>query len=33
MLNCVWERMKNATWFSETSEFNLDYICVDDCAY
>ena len=24
--------MKSATWFSENSEFTLDYICVNDCA-
>ena len=24
--------MKGATWFSENSEFTLDYICVNDCA-
>ena len=23
---------KAKTWFSENSEFTLDYICVDDCA-
>ena len=24
--------MNGPTWFSENSEFTLDYICVDDCA-
>ena len=32
IMNCVWERMNGPTWFSENSEFTLDYICVDDCA-
>ena len=32
IMNCVWERMNEPTWFSEKSEFTLDYICVDDCA-
>ena len=32
ILNCIWESMKGATWFSENSEFTLDYIGVDDCA-
>ena len=32
ILNCVWESMNGATWFSEKSEFTLDYIGVDDCA-
>ena len=32
ILDCVWESMKGATWFSEKSEFTLDYIGVDDCA-
>ena len=30
---CVLESMKSATWFSEKSEFTLDYIGVDDCAF
>ena len=32
ILNCLWECMKGVTWFSENSEFTLDYICVNDCA-
>ena len=24
--------MKGATWFSENSEFTLDYVCVNDSA-
>ena len=32
IMNCVWEPMNGPTWFSENSEFILDYICVDDCA-
>ena len=32
ILNCVWDSMKGATWFSENSEFNLDYVCVNDSA-
>ena len=32
IMNCVWEHMSGPTWFSENSEFTLDYICVDDCA-
>ena len=31
-MNCIWERMNGPTWFSENSEFTLDYICVDDCG-
>ena len=30
ILNCVWDSMKGATWFSENSEFTLDYVCVND---
>ena len=26
ILNCIWERMNGPTWFSENSEFTLDYI-------
>ena len=32
ILNCVWDIMKGATWFSENSEFTLDYVCVNDSA-
>ena len=32
IMNCVWERMNGHTWFSENSEFTLDYSCDDDCA-
>ena len=32
IMKCVWERMNGPTWFSENSEFTLDYICVDGCA-
>ena len=32
IMNCVWEHMNGPTWFSENSEFTLDYICDDDCA-
>ena len=32
ILNCVWDSMKGATWFSENSEFTLDYVCVNDSA-
>ena len=32
ILNCVWDSMKGATWFSEKSEFTLDYVCVNDSA-
>ena len=32
ILNCVWDSMKCATWFSENSEFTLDYVCVNDSA-
>ena len=31
-LNCVWDSMKGATWFSENCEFTLDYVCVNDSA-
>ena len=30
--NWVWDSMKVATWFSENSEFTLDYVCVNDSA-
>ena len=33
ILNCIWESMKGATWFSENSEFILDYIGADDVYY
>ena len=32
ILNCVWESVKSATWFSEKSEFTLEYIGVDEWA-
>ena len=32
ILNCVWDSMKGATWFSENSEFTLDYDCVNNSA-
>ena len=32
ILNCVWDSMEGATWFSENSEFTLDYVCVNDSA-
>ena len=32
ILNCVWDSMKGSTWFSENSEFTLDYVCVNDSA-
>ena len=32
ILNCVWDSIKGATWFSENSEFTLDYVCVNDSA-
>ena len=31
-LKIVWDSMKGATWFSENSEFTLDYVCVNDSA-
>ena len=32
IMNCVWEHNNGPTWFSENSEFTLDYICVYDCT-
>ena len=32
IFNCVWYSMKSITWFSENSEFTLDYVCVIDSA-
>ena len=32
ILNYVWDSMKGATWFSENSEFTLDYVCINDSA-
>ena len=32
ILNCVWDSMKGATWFSENTEFTLDYVCANDSA-
>ena len=32
IMNCVWERMNGYIWFSENSEFTLNYIGVDDYA-
>ena len=32
ILNCVWDIMKGATWFSENREFTLDNVCVNDSA-
>ena len=31
IMNCVWEHMNGPTWFSDNSEFTLNYICVEDC--
>ena len=33
ILNCVWDSMKGATWFSENSELTLDYVCVNDSVW
>ena len=32
ILNCVWDSMKGATWFSENIVFTLDYVYVNDSA-
>ena len=32
ILNCVWDSLKGDTWFSENSEFTLDYVCVNYSA-
>ena len=32
ILNFVWDSMKGVTWFSDNSEFTLNYVCVNDSA-
>ena len=32
ILNCVWNGLSEATWFTETKQFTLDYVCMDGRA-
>ena len=29
IFNCVWDGLNEATWYTETKKFTLDYVCMD----
>ena len=29
ILNCVWDWLNEATWYTEEKEFILDYVCMN----
>ena len=29
ILNCVWDGLNEATWYTEEKKFTLDYVCMD----
>ena len=29
ILNCVWDRLNEATWYTEEKKFTRDYVCMD----
>ena len=29
ILNCVWDELNEATWYTEEKKFTLDYVCMD----
>ena len=29
ILNCEWDDLSEATWFTEEKQFTLDYVCID----
>ena len=29
ILNCVWDGLNEATWYTEENKFTLDYACMD----
>ena len=29
ILNCVWDGLNEATWYTEEKKFTLDYACMD----
>ena len=29
ILNCVWDGLNEATWYTEGKKFTLDYVCMD----
>ena len=29
ILNCVWDWLNEATWYTEDKNFTLDYVCMD----
>ena len=29
ILNCVWDGLNEATWYTEEKKFTLDYVCID----
>ena len=29
ILNCVWDGLNEATWYTEEKNFTLDYVCMD----
>ena len=29
ILNCVWDELNEATWYTEENKFTLDYVCMD----
>ena len=30
ILNCAWDGLSEATWFTEEKKFTLDYVCMDE---
>ena len=29
ILNCVWDGLNEATWYTEEKKLTLDYVCID----
>ena len=29
ILNCVWDGLSEATWYTEEKKFTLEYVCMD----
>ena len=29
ILNCIWDGLNEATWYTEEKKFTLDYVCID----
>ena len=30
ILNCVWDGLNEATWYTAEKRFTMDYVCMDD---